>query len=170
MESLLLALFKMLPFRFAISLVLTTSLRSVLHYCSLNSSLVLDILSSLSHGVVLYSRLWYLSPVTELVDEFTLITHLVFLLILVHHGNVTKSLILSLVSNWVLLLTQQHRFVCRLHGVCKENPLAPVIGRLGLPLYRTSGDNSVLYDHDLERCVQQLWIFRLLCCLDPLDT
>lgn len=37
-----------------------------------------------------------------------------------------------------------------LHGVSKENPLAPVIGRLGLPLYRTSGDNSVLYDHDLE--------------------
>ncbi|KAI3465575.1 hypothetical protein Pfo_022238 [Paulownia fortunei] len=37
-----------------------------------------------------------------------------------------------------------------LHGVCKDNPLAPVIGRLGLPLYRTSGDNSVLYDHDLE--------------------
>ncbi|KAI3711098.1 hypothetical protein L2E82_14106 [Cichorium intybus] len=37
-----------------------------------------------------------------------------------------------------------------LHGVCKENPLAPVIGRLGLPLYRTSGDDSVLYDHDLE--------------------
>ncbi|KAK6917996.1 Amine oxidase [Dillenia turbinata] len=37
-----------------------------------------------------------------------------------------------------------------LHGVCKENPLASVIGRLGLPLYRTSGDNSVLYDHDLE--------------------
>ncbi|XP_027343384.1 polyamine oxidase 2-like isoform X3 [Abrus precatorius] len=25
-----------------------------------------------------------------------------------------------------------------------------MIGRLGLPLYRTSGDNSVLYDHDLE--------------------
>ncbi|KAL6506821.1 Polyamine oxidase 2 [Orobanche hederae] len=38
-----------------------------------------------------------------------------------------------------------------LHGVSKENPLASVIGRLGLPLYRTSGDNSVLYDHDLER-------------------
>ncbi|XP_008787574.1 polyamine oxidase 3-like [Phoenix dactylifera] len=37
-----------------------------------------------------------------------------------------------------------------LHGVCKENPLAPLIGRLGLPLYRTSGDNSVLFDHDLE--------------------
>ncbi|XP_031105532.1 polyamine oxidase 2-like isoform X2 [Ipomoea triloba] len=37
-----------------------------------------------------------------------------------------------------------------LHGVCDENPLASVIGRLGLPLYRTSGDNSVLYDHDLE--------------------
>jgi polyamine oxidase len=37
-----------------------------------------------------------------------------------------------------------------LHGVCDENPLAPLISRLGLPLYRTSGDNSVLYDHDLE--------------------
>ncbi|XP_076906182.1 polyamine oxidase 2-like [Bidens hawaiensis] len=40
-----------------------------------------------------------------------------------------------------------------LHGVCKENPLAPLIGRLGLPLYRTStGDNSLLFDHDLESC------------------
>ncbi|CAN1229388.1 Polyamine oxidase 2, partial [Linum perenne] len=38
----------------------------------------------------------------------------------------------------------------RLHGVCDQNPLAPLIGRLGLPLYRTSGENSVLYDHDLE--------------------
>ncbi|KAG6506735.1 hypothetical protein ZIOFF_032062 [Zingiber officinale] len=37
-----------------------------------------------------------------------------------------------------------------LHGVCNENPLASWIGRLGLPIYRTSGDNSVLYDHDLE--------------------
>lgn len=37
-----------------------------------------------------------------------------------------------------------------LHGVCKDNPLAPVIGKLKLPLYRTCGDNSVLYDHDLE--------------------
>ncbi|EFJ38250.1 hypothetical protein SELMODRAFT_270153 [Selaginella moellendorffii] len=37
-----------------------------------------------------------------------------------------------------------------LHGVSEDNPLASVIGRLGLPLYRTSGDNSVLYDHDLE--------------------
>ncbi|XP_051125390.1 polyamine oxidase 2-like isoform X2 [Andrographis paniculata] len=37
-----------------------------------------------------------------------------------------------------------------LHGVCKENPLSSVIGRLGLPLYRTSEENSVLYDHDLE--------------------
>ncbi|KAG9132362.1 hypothetical protein Leryth_013027 [Lithospermum erythrorhizon] len=37
-----------------------------------------------------------------------------------------------------------------LHGVCYENPLAPLICRLGLKLYRTSGDNSVLYDHDLE--------------------
>ncbi|KAL9672892.1 hypothetical protein QQ045_029145 [Rhodiola kirilowii] len=37
-----------------------------------------------------------------------------------------------------------------LHGVCNENPLAPLIRSLGLPLYRTSGDNSVLYDHDLE--------------------
>lgn len=37
-----------------------------------------------------------------------------------------------------------------LHGVCNENPLAPMIRRLGLNLYRTSGDDSVLYDHDLE--------------------
>ncbi|KAJ6738446.1 POLYAMINE OXIDASE 4 ISOFORM X1-RELATED [Salix koriyanagi] len=37
-----------------------------------------------------------------------------------------------------------------LHGVCNENPLAPLIRGLGLKLYRTSGDNSVLYDHDLE--------------------
>ncbi|KAG6468429.1 hypothetical protein ZIOFF_073114 [Zingiber officinale] len=37
-----------------------------------------------------------------------------------------------------------------LHGVCNENPLASWIGRLGLPIYRTSGDNSVFYDHDLE--------------------
>ncbi|KAG6492189.1 hypothetical protein ZIOFF_047139 [Zingiber officinale] len=37
-----------------------------------------------------------------------------------------------------------------LHGVCNENPLTSWIGRLGLPIYRTSGDNSVLYDHDLE--------------------
>ncbi|KAL5977435.1 hypothetical protein ACLOJK_021781 [Asimina triloba] len=41
--------------------------------------------------------------------------------------------------------------MCRLHGASKHNPLAPLIGRLGLPLYRTSGDNSVLFDHDLER-------------------
>uniref|UniRef100_A0A0E0KWL8 Amine oxidase domain-containing protein n=1 Tax=Oryza punctata TaxID=4537 RepID=A0A0E0KWL8_ORYPU len=37
-----------------------------------------------------------------------------------------------------------------LHGVCNENSLAPLIRLLGLRLYRTSGDNSVLYDHDLE--------------------
>ncbi|KAI5069121.1 hypothetical protein GOP47_0015422 [Adiantum capillus-veneris] len=37
-----------------------------------------------------------------------------------------------------------------LHGACPENPLAPLIGRLRLPLYQTSGENSVLYDHDLE--------------------
>ncbi|KAG6475461.1 hypothetical protein ZIOFF_064681 [Zingiber officinale] len=37
-----------------------------------------------------------------------------------------------------------------LHGVYNENPLASWIGRLGLPIYRTSGDNSALYDHDLE--------------------
>lgn len=40
-----------------------------------------------------------------------------------------------------------------LHGVCNENSLAPLIRSLGLPLYRTSGDNSVLYDHDLESYV-----------------
>ncbi|XVE77486.1 hypothetical protein DITRI_Ditri13aG0066500 [Diplodiscus trichospermus] len=41
-------------------------------------------------------------------------------------------------------------FLFMLHGVCNENPLAPLIRSLGLTLYRTSGDNSVLYDHDLE--------------------
>lgn len=39
-----------------------------------------------------------------------------------------------------------------LHGVSNENSLAPLIGHLGLRLYQTSGDNSVLYDHDLESC------------------
>lgn len=39
-----------------------------------------------------------------------------------------------------------------LHGVCNENSLAPLIRCLGLKLYRTSGDNSILYDHDLESC------------------
>ncbi|KAL5984638.1 Polyamine oxidase 5 [Asimina triloba] len=37
-----------------------------------------------------------------------------------------------------------------LHGVCNENSLAPLIRGLGLSLYRTSGDDSILYDHDLE--------------------
>ncbi len=40
---------------------------------------------------------------------------------------------------------------CRLHGVCKDNPLATVIAKLHLPLYRTCEEKSVLYDHDLER-------------------
>ncbi|RYQ99518.1 hypothetical protein Ahy_B07g087458 isoform A [Arachis hypogaea] len=40
-----------------------------------------------------------------------------------------------------------------LHGVCNENPLAPLIRGLGLTLYRTSGDDSILYDHDLESCM-----------------
>ncbi|XP_013626525.1 PREDICTED: probable polyamine oxidase 4 [Brassica oleracea var. oleracea] len=33
-----------------------------------------------------------------------------------------------------------------LHGVSNDNPLAPIIRRLGL-----SGDDSFLYDHDLQR-------------------
>ncbi|CAI5985525.1 unnamed protein product, partial [Closterium sp. NIES-64] len=37
-----------------------------------------------------------------------------------------------------------------LHGVSESNPLARLIADLQLPLYRTSGDDSVLYDHDLE--------------------
>ncbi|KAH9770516.1 polyamine oxidase 2 [Citrus sinensis] len=49
-----------------------------------------------------------------------------------------------------------------LHGVCQENPLAPVISRLGLPLYRTSGDNSVLYDHDLESRVLKTVVVSLI--------
>ncbi|WZZ42877.1 hypothetical protein YC2023_039136 [Brassica napus] len=39
----------------------------------------------------------------------------------------------------------------RLHGVSNDNPLAPIIRRLGLSLYHTSGDDSFLYDHDLQR-------------------
>ncbi|KAF8048807.1 hypothetical protein N665_2397s0003 [Sinapis alba] len=37
-----------------------------------------------------------------------------------------------------------------LHGVSNDNPLAPIIRRLGLTLYRTSCDDSILYDHDLQ--------------------
>lgn len=93
---------------------------------------------------------------TGLVDEFTLITLSVFLLIWVHLGNNHHSFFLSHCSKLGSFVTDANEsasFCDRLHGVCKENPLAAVIGRLGLPLYRTSGDNSVLYDHDLERCV-----------------
>ena len=58
----------------------------------------------------------------------------------------------------------------RLHGVCNENPLAPLIRGLGLKLYRTSGDNSVLYDHDLERSVIASFTFissaiHFRCCI-----
>jgi polyamine oxidase len=45
-----------------------------------------------------------------------------------------------------------------LHGVCKDNPLAAVIGKLSLPLYRTCEDKSVLYDHDLERQVTPVYV------------
>ncbi|KAL0826447.1 hypothetical protein Bca101_050124 [Brassica carinata] len=38
----------------------------------------------------------------------------------------------------------------RLHGVSNDNPLAPIIRRLGVTLYRTSGEHSILFDHDLE--------------------
>ncbi|KAI8536631.1 hypothetical protein RHMOL_Rhmol10G0272200 [Rhododendron molle] len=55
---------------------------------------------------------------------------------------------LSMPSRFCLL--PFHRALFRLHGVCNENPLAPLIRSLGLTLYRTSGDNSVLYDHDLQ--------------------
>ncbi|KAG2294445.1 hypothetical protein Bca52824_041114 [Brassica carinata] len=40
-----------------------------------------------------------------------------------------------------------------LHGVSNDNPLAPIIRRLGLSLYHTSGDDSFLYDHDLQSYV-----------------
>ena len=80
---------------------------------------------------------------------FILISHLVFLSTLVHHGN--NIFILFLKNFNIQKLKNGDDCGSRLHGVCKENPLAPLIGRLGLPLYRTSGDNSVLYDHDLER-------------------
>ncbi|PWA76184.1 Amine oxidase [Artemisia annua] len=40
----------------------------------------------------------------------------------------------------------------RLHGLRDENRMS-LIRHLGLALYRASGDNSVLYDHDLESYV-----------------
>ncbi|XP_048604956.1 probable polyamine oxidase 4 [Brassica napus] len=40
--------------------------------------------------------------------------------------------------------------VVLLHGVSNDNPLAPIIRRLGVTLYRTSGEHSILFDHDLE--------------------
>ncbi|KAJ7514390.1 hypothetical protein O6H91_23G042200 [Diphasiastrum complanatum] len=38
----------------------------------------------------------------------------------------------------------------RLHGASKGNPLQSLLAGLGLPLYQTSGDESVVHDHDLE--------------------
>nr|VDD03055.1 unnamed protein product [Brassica rapa] len=40
--------------------------------------------------------------------------------------------------------------VVLLHGVSNDNPLAPIIRRLGVTLYQTSGEHSILFDHDLE--------------------
>ncbi|KAK6912347.1 Amine oxidase [Dillenia turbinata] len=53
----------------------------------------------------------------------------------------------------VILLESRDRLGGRIHTDYSfgcPNPLAPLIRCLGLSLYRTSGDNSVLYDHDLE--------------------
>lgn len=56
--------------------------------------------------------------------------------------------------------------VCRSHDVCKKNPLAPVIGKLGLPLYQTNDYNSMLCYYDLERHVQAMPIeFELEFCI-----
>jgi hypothetical protein len=82
---------------------------------------------------------------------FILISLLVFLSTLVHHGNDFFFFRFFFINFSIQKLNNGNDCGSRLHGVCKENPLAPLIGRLGLPLYRTSGDNSVLYDHDLER-------------------
>ena len=51
----------------------------------------------------------------------------------------------------VVKLQKRSHYAYRLHGACERNPLASLIGKLHLRLYKTSGDNSVLYDHDLER-------------------
>ncbi|KAK8944239.1 Polyamine oxidase 3 [Platanthera zijinensis] len=40
--------------------------------------------------------------------------------------------------------------VHQLYGACEKNPLVSVIGRLGFTLYQTSGDDSILFDRDLE--------------------
>lgn len=71
---------------------------------------------------------------------------LVFFILLVY-----MQILSNCVNEFYLTKYFQKYKSFRLHGVSKENPLAPLISRLGLPLYRTSGDNSVLYDHDLER-------------------
>ena len=90
-------------------------------------------------------------------DEYALTIHLGSPLIWVHHGNfhARTSFRFSFIDVYncgcLLTVCSIDKQCFRLHGVCNENPLAPLIGRLGLPLYRTSGDNSVLYDHDLER-------------------
>ncbi|KAL0684104.1 hypothetical protein Bca4012_050952 [Brassica carinata] len=47
--------------------------------------------------------------------------------------------------------------VVLLHGVSNDNPLAPIIRRLGVTLYRTSGEHSILFDHDLERYPFPAW-------------
>lgn len=74
------------------------------------------------------------------------------------HGGMPFMIVMMQVSsnNWLFMPSQFcllpfHCALFRLHGVCNENPLAPLIRSLGLTLYRTSGDNSVLYDHDLQR-------------------
>lgn len=95
----------------------------------------------------LVSRLFCWNRGTDLVAEFTLTVHSAFPSTWVPRGLYSPHSPQGVFFLFFFpLLT-----LCRLHGVCKENPLAPVIGRMGLPLYRTSGDNSVLFDHDLER-------------------
>ncbi|KAF3542311.1 hypothetical protein DY000_02004554 [Brassica cretica] len=64
----------------------------------------------------------------------------------------------SIIVIGLVVIHTDYSFACHvdmgaswLHGVSNDNPLAPIIRRLGLSLYHTSGDDSFLYDHDLQR-------------------
>ncbi|CAN6997279.1 unnamed protein product [Brassica oleracea var. botrytis] len=71
-------------------------------------------------------------------------------------NNVVQPSIIIVIG--LVVIHTDYSFACHvdmgaswLHGVSNDNPLAPIIRRLGLSLYHTSGDDSFLYDHDLQR-------------------
>ena len=93
LESQLLALFKMLPFRFVYSDLLMNLLECCIAVYDHHHFLTI---------VLCFCRLWCWSLVIGLADEFTLITPSVFLLILVLHGKCLSSCC-WLIFFWVTL-------------------------------------------------------------------